>query len=783
DPSFRANVTHWEVLPARPARYGGFPQGLDPRLIAALKARGVQDLYTHQTEAVAAALAGKSTVVVTPTASGKTLCYNLPVLHAILQEPASRALYLFPTKALAQDQVAALKELCQPLDVEIQAYVYDGDTPASLRPLIRQAGHVVITNPDMLHTGILPHHTKWVRLFENLKYVVIDELHTYRGVFGSHVANVLRRLLRICRFYGSSPQFLCSSATIANPKELAERLTGMPVELIDNNGAPQGERHLIFYNPPVVTRDGLRQPVLQAARQVAGRFLRHDIQTIVFARTRLATEVLLTYLKEDMAKGARGVTTKRAEAIRGYRGGYLPKQRREIEQGLRQGQVLGVVSTNALELGIDVGQLEVCVMAGYPGTIASTWQQAGRAGRRQGVSAAVLVASSAPLDQYIAQHPEFVFGGSPEHALINPDNLMILVSHIKCAAFELPFRDGEAFGIDPAGTAEILSYLQDEQVVHHAGGQWHWMSESFPANEISLRSASSENFVIVDTTDPHHRVIGETDRLAAMTMLHTHAIYIHEGQQYLVDRLDWDENRAYVHRVDVDYYTDANLAVTIRVLDTFRQEPQGPLDKRFGEVMTAWRATIFKKIKLYTHENVGWGEIHLPEDQMHTAACWLEIPPGVAARFKPDELQSALVGTAHLLESLAPVFLMCDPKDLRATVEMRAPQTQRPTIYLYDAYPGGIGLAEKAYDLCEALLAACLQQAVQCACGDGCPACVGPDAGGRAPTVRLLKLALAQAPAAGAESPAPAGSLAPTGFPQPTGSPPPAEGSGRRESA
>ncbi|OUN00959.1 MAG: ATP-dependent helicase [Firmicutes bacterium ZCTH02-B6] len=748
DPAFMANVTHWEVLPAREARYGGFPDGLDERLIAALKARGVRDLYTHQTEAVAAALAGKSTVVVTPTASGKTMCYNLPVLHAILQEPASRALYLFPTKALAQDQVATLKELTERLDVDIQAYVYDGDTPASLRPHIRQAGHIVVTNPDMLHTGILPHHTRWVRLFENLKYVIIDELHTYRGVFGSHVANVIRRLRRICQFYGSNPQFLCSSATIANPKELAERLTGVPMELIDNNGAPQGERHLIVYNPPVVTRDGLRQPVLQAARQVAGRFLRHDIQTIVFARSRLATEVLLTYLKEDMARGARGVTTKRAEAIRGYRGGYLPNQRREIERGLRSGEVLGVVSTNALELGIDVGQLNVCVMAGYPGTIASTWQQAGRAGRRQGVSVAVLVASSAPLDQYIATHPEFVFGGSPEHALINPDNLMILVSHIKCAAFELPFRDGEAFGIDPAGTEEILSYLQDERVVHHAGGQWHWMSESFPANDISLRSASSENFVIVDTTDPQHRVIGETDRLAAMTMLHTHAIYIHEGQQYLVDRLDWDEHRAYVHRVDVDYYTDANLAVTIRVLDTFRSDAQGPLEKRFGEVMTAWRATIFKKIKLYTHENVGWGEIHLPEDQMHTAACWLEVPEAVAARFKPDELQSAMVGTAHLLEALAPVFLMCDPKDLRATVEMRAPQTQRPTIYLYDAYPGGIGLAEKAYDLCTALLDACLQQVTRCACEDGCPACVGPDAGGRAPTVRLLRAALGHEPAA-----------------------------------
>ncbi|REJ33403.1 MAG: ATP-dependent helicase [Bacillota bacterium] len=728
DRAFMENVTRWEVLPPRPARYGGFPEKLDRRLVAALRRRGIEDLYVHQTEAVEAALNGQSTVVVTPTASGKTMCYNLPVLHEILNNPASRALYLFPTKALSQDQVAELHELSGDLDVEIGSYVYDGDTPAPLRRHIREAGHIVVTNPDMLHTGILPHHTKWVRLFENLKFIVIDELHTYRGVFGSHVANVLRRLRRIAEFYGSRPQFLCSSATIANPKDLAERLTGETVRLIDDNGAPSGEKHFIFYNPPVVGGDGVRESVLQAGRRIAGKFVQNGIQTIVFARSRLATEVLLTYLQEDMAKGARGVTRKRAADIRGYRGGYLPNERRAIERGLRSGDVLGVVSTNALELGIDVGRLDACVMAGYPGTIAATWQQAGRAGRRQGTSAAVLIASNGPLDQYIVQHPDYFFGRSPEHGLINPDNLMILVSHIKCAAFELPFRDGEAFGIDAAGTEEILSYLQDEKIVRWAGGRWHWMSENFPAEDISLRSAGGENFVIVDTSHPQHKVIGEMDRVSAMTMLHTHAIYIHEGQQYLVDKLDWDQRRAWVHKVDVDYYTDANLAVTIKVLDTFKEAPEGALEKRFGEVMTAAKATIFKKIKLYTHENVGWGEIHLPEEQMHTAACWLTVPDGLAVQFLPDELQSALLGTAHLLESLAPMFLMCDPKDLRATVQMRAPHDQRPTIYLYDAYPGGIGLAEKAYDLQPAMLQTALEQVAGCSCEDGCPACIGPEA-------------------------------------------------------
>lgn len=742
DTSFMSCVTRWEVLPAQPAKYAPFPEGLHPALVMALKSRGIAQLYTHQSEAVAQALAGKSTVVVTPTASGKTLCYNLPVVHSILTDPSARALYLFPTKALAQDQLAQVKELIEPTGAQIHPYVYDGDTPANLRPHIRQAGHIVVTNPDMLHTGILPHHTRWVRLFENLKYVVIDELHTYRGVFGSHLANVLRRLHRICRFYGSDPQFLCSSATIANPKELAERLTGKPMHLVDDNGAPRGEKHFIIYNPPVVTQDGLREPLLRATRRIAATFLKHDIQTIVFARSRLNTEVLVTYLKEEMAKGSRGTTTKRAREIRGYRGGYLPLQRREIERGLRDGDVLGVVSTNALELGIDVGQLEACVMAGFPGTIASAWQQSGRAGRRQGVSAAVLITSSSPLDQYIAEHPDYFFGRSPEHALINPDNLMILVSHIKCAAFELPFTGDEAFGVDVAGTQEILAYLQEERILRYAGGRWHWMSENFPAEDISLRSASSENFVIVDTTEPDHRVIGEMDRLAAMTMLHTHAIYLHEGEQYLVDRLDWDERRAYVHRVDVDYYTDANLAVTIRPLDVFRSEKVGPLERSFGEVMTACKATIFKKIKLYTHENVGWGEIHLPEDEMHTASYWITVPEPVHGLFAPDELQSALLGVANLLESLAPMFLMCDPRDLLATTQIRSPYTGLPTIFLYDAYPGGIGLSDKAYDLHEMLLQAAFDRVRDCVCQDGCPACVGPETGGKQPTLRLLAIAL-----------------------------------------
>ncbi len=718
DPDFRRNVTHHAVLPAVAARYQPFPPGLDPRIPAVLQGRGITQLYTHQAAAVSHALAGRNVVVVTPTASGKTLCYNLPVLDTILKDPTARALYLFPTKALAQDQVAELQSIGDRLGAGIKSYVYDGDTPPNVRQVVRQAGHIVITNPDMLHTGILPHHTKWVKLFENLQYIVIDELHSYRGVFGSHLANVLRRLQRICRFYGSQPVFVMSSATIANPKELAEKLTEQPVTLVGDNGAPRGEKHFVFYNPPVLGGDGLRASVLKTSARLAADLLKNDVQTIAFARSRQNTEVLLTYIKE-MVGGSR------AGKIRGYRGGYRPLERREIERGLREGQLLGVVSTNALELGIDIGQLQACVMCGYPGTIASAWQQAGRAGRRGDVALTILVASSGPLDQYVVSHPEYFFERPPEHGLINPDNLLILVSHLKCAAFELPFADGEQFGAPT--TAEILDYLQEGQIVRHAGDKWHWSAENFPAEDISLRSASAENVVIIDTSvTGHHVTLGETDQLGAMTQLHTNAIYLHQGQQYHVDRLEWGEKKAYVHRVDVEYYTDANLAVTIKPLEVLRQARELGIDKHFGEVMTAAKATIFKKIKLETRENMGWGEIHLPEHEMHTAAYWLSLPDELCAGLRNDQLQTALVGAANLLASLAPMYLMCDPKDIHALPQVRSPFTEKPTIYLYDAYPGGIGLGEKCYDLHPLLLGAAHDRLQACPCAHGCPGCVGP---------------------------------------------------------
>ncbi len=636
-------VTAARRLPAVVASFAPYPDGIDERLRAALAARGVEQLYTHQAEAFAHILARRNVVTITPTASGKTLCYNGPVLNAILQDPSTRALYLFPTKALAQDQLAELHVLSELVtrgtDAEIGVFTYDGDTPADARRAIRGKAHVVLSNPDMVHSGILPHHPRWAKLFENLKFVVIDELHAYRGVFGSHLSNIVRRLHRVCRHYGSDPIFICSSATIANPRELAENLTGRPFELVERSGAPRGEKFFLFVNPPVVNAQlGIRRSYLSEARRVALEFLKHNLQLILFAQSRLAVEILTTYLK-DAFQGPPGA----ADVIRGYRGGYLPNRRREIERGLREGQVRAVVSTNALELGIDIGALDVSVMAGYPGTIAATWQRAGRAGRRTTRSAAVLVASSAPIDQFIVRNPEYFFGSSPEHALINPDNLHILLDHVKCAAFELPFSDDEAFGQE--SVQEVLAVLAEEGFVHHADGHWNWTSESYPADAVSLRSVSSDNFVVVDTTRGE-RVIGETDFTSGPSTLHEKAIYIVEGQLFQVERFDFDGRKAYVRAVECDYYTNAITYTKVTILDTFASEGaaesrSSPLaiperaasvhdsvlaPRSHGEVHVVSRVVGFKKIKFYTNENVGSGELDLPEQQMHTSSVLAHHP-------------------------------------------------------------------------------------------------------------------------------------------------------------
>ncbi|MCX6559564.1 MAG: DEAD/DEAH box helicase [Candidatus Aminicenantes bacterium] len=731
-------------LPAQEGKYEEYPAEVHPDLVKTFKGKGFERLYTHQHSCWEAVTAGKNAVVVTPTASGKTLCYNLPVLDAMVKDPSARALYLFPTKALANDQRAELDETLKTLPGEIRVFTYDGDTPQDARKAIRARGHIVLTNPDMLHSGILPHHTKWIKLFENLKYIVIDELHNYRGIFGSHLANVLRRLKRVAAFYGAKPQFILCTATIANPVEMAEKMIEEPVVLVDNNGAPRGEKYFLFYTPPVVNAAlGIRRSYVNETRRIAAIFLRHGLQTIVFAQSRLLTEVLLTYLKEDIEK-----TIRDEGLIRGYRGGYLPIKRREIEKGLREGKILGVVSTNALELGIDIGTLDVAVLAGYPGTIASTWQRAGRAGRKTGTSAAVLVANSAPLDQFIVNNPDYFFGGIPEKALINPDNLTILISHIECASFELPFQDGETFGRAEIG--EILKFLEEEKLVHHSKDKWYWTSDAYPADGVSLRSISSDNFVVVDTTGPH-KVIAEVDFTAALTTLHEKAIYICEGEQYFVEKLDYEQRKAYVKKTDIDYYTDAIDYTKIKILDQFDKKRLDRFDVRHGEVHVATQVVGFKKIKFHTMENVGAGDLSLPQNEMHTTAYWVTVPADMlqSLEYSSEQKINGLYGLAYIMHHVAPLFLMCDihdigvslgdnstgesipPKDLLAKIQpLRGPVYAdtdfEPNIFIYDNYPGGIGLSPSLYDLDTTLLEHCLRTIKACPCKDGCPSCVGP---------------------------------------------------------
>src|SRR5690349_4428044 len=597
----------------------------------------------------------------------------------------------------------------------------------------------------MLHSGILPHHTKWTRLFENLRYIVLDELHTYRGVFGSHLANVLRRLARIAKFYGSSPQFICCSATIANPGELASQLTELPIEIVEENGAPTAEKLFVFYNPPMVNRNlGIRRSYINETTRVAKEFLARKLQTIVFANSRLHTEVLLTYLRQ-----ANPAPIGQSEPIRGYRGGYLPGERRDIERGLREGRVRGVVATNALELGIDIGSLDACIMAGYAGSIASTWQRAGRAGRRSGSSCAVLVASSAPLDQFIVQHPDYFFERSPEHAFVQPDNLEILVNHLKCAAFELPIASTETYG--GVDVPELCRRLAEAGFLHRTGEHWHWTQDAYPADTVSLRSVTSDNFVIVDTTR-EAEVIGEVDFTSALTFIHPKAIYLQQGQQYHVEALDFAERKAYVKRVDVDYYTDAIRYTQVRVLEVAASERilAGGADasaaRSHGDVLVRSQVIGFKKIKFFTNENVGDGKLELPENEMHTTAFWLtlERPLVESLPFSLSDRQSGMFGLLHALESIATLLLMCDTRDLGIAIGERPPSPGlqigweetpdlktatalvekeffEPNLYLYDAYPGGIGFSEPLYRAHNLLLVKTRELIVACPCENGCP--------------------------------------------------------------
>jgi DEAD/DEAH box helicase domain-containing protein len=835
DPDIASNIATWQTFPARTARFTPFPNELHPALSDSLRAQGISALYTHQASAWERVSAGHNPVVVTGTASGKTLCYNLPVLDRLLRDPGGRALYLFPTKALAQDQKNILNQLVSAPEAEASANAeasapipvatYDGDTPADVRRTVRATARLVISNPDMLHTGVLPHHTLWAEFFHHLHFVVIDEVHAYRGVFGSHVANVLRRLKRTAGFYSASPQFILTSATIANPVELAERLIEEPVALVDDDGAARGAKHFLIYNPPIVNRDlGLRRSALLESVRLAEGLLGYNIQTIIFAQARKSVELILRYLRRNLPSPATGRGAGGEGQIRGYRSGYLPRQRREIEQGLRDGEVRAVVATTALELGIDIGGMGAAVLTGYPGTIAGTWQQAGRAGRQTEASMATLITSANPLDQFLAHHPDYLFGRSPEAALINPDNLLILLGHLRCAAFELPFQVGESFGrVEGAQVAEFLQFLQETGVLHQSGDKYFWMADQYPAEAVSLRSASPETVVLQAKEGDEWTAIGQVDQASAFWMVHPGAVYLHEGAVYLVEDLDLGQNIARLRGADVDYYTQPHSETIVQLLEKLDEVGARGATKAHGEISVTTQVVGFRKIKWFTHEHLGGGELSMPPTELVTTGYWLGIAEETAEHLRAEgvwtsdpidygpnwseqrdrarardgyrcqhcglpedryshhvhhktpfrafasyqganqisnlvtlcprchrraeaavRIRSGLAGLAFALGHLAPLFLMCDARDIGVHSDPKSPLADgQPTVVVYDQIPAGVGFSQRLFEVHDELMAHAYELVGACECTDGCPSCVGPAGenaqGGKSEALALLE--------------------------------------------
>ena len=718
-------------LPPREARFAPYPDWVLPRLKDALQARGITSLYVHQRAAADHLHARRDVVVATATASGKSVCYHLPVLDALLRAPSrARALYLFPTKALSRDQMAELETLLAHASGDgerLTVAVYDGDTPPETRRAMREGGHLVITNPYMLHAGILPNHTKWQGLFSGLEYVVVDEVHTLSGVYGSHVANVLRRLRRICAHYGSNPTFCAASATISNAAEHARRLFERPVTLIDDDGSARGPKHFLFLNPQLLSEaSGARVPALDAARRLGAELVGANggetpLQSIWFVRSRSNVEVLLKYLRDECK--ARHVDPER---VTGYRGGYLPNLRREIERGLRDGRVTGVVSTNALELGIDIGSLDVCVLVGYPGTVSSTFQRAGRVGRRQRSSAVILIARAFAMDQFLVREPGFLFDAPREAVSIDPDNAVILANHVKCAAFELPFTRGDGFG-DARGVDDVLDFLaQDLGLLVREGDRYHFAAPTFPAEGVSLSAADLDNVVIHDRDTG--TVLAEIDRASAITEVYEGAIYGHLGEQYLVEEFRYDDRRCYVRKADVDYYTEADTETEVRVLHVDASTEFASYHAHLCEVHVSTLAKAYKKLRFYTRENVGDGEIDLPPEEFETEACVLALDPELAARAGLSEGANGggLRGLAELIQGLVPLFVRVDPGDVRVSSELRHPHFERPTIVIHDAIPNGVGLSERIFRVHEEILDAARGVLERCRCRSGCPACIGP---------------------------------------------------------
>jgi DEAD/DEAH box helicase domain-containing protein len=754
-PDYARQITHVEVLPARPARMGTLARPLDPPVAHAVAAEGINELYIHQVAAIEAARAGRNVCVVTGTASGKTLCYNVPVLERLAADPDARALYLFPTKALAQDQLGTLERLVgrDPLLTgRVRPATYDGDTPRHLRSAIKRSANLILSNPDMLHQGILPYHARWGPLFLNLAVVVVDEIHTYRGIFGSNVALVLRRLQRLCEHYGARPQFICSSATIANPKAHAEALTNVPMEMVTEDGAPRGRRHFVLWNPPVTDQaQMIRKSANIEGQRLMTQLVERDVQTIVFTKARVVAELIYRYAHDDLERRH----SPAADRIRAYRGGYLAEERRAIEKDLFSGRLLGVSATNALELGIDVGSLEAAIIVGFPGTIASTWQQAGRAGRASDDSLSVLIAYDDPVDQFIVRHPEYFFAQSPEHAVVDAHNPYVLANHLQCAAFELPLsaEDVRYFGPLTTEIADVLaqqgllraittrpSAVSPTPDARRPTPRWYWSSTLFPAAKTNLRTISENTYAITDVTSGKPQSIGMVDSISAPELVYPEAVYLHEGETYVVRALDVEQKIATVERQEVDYYTQAVLSSSVRAGTERARKPYPAVSHQpsasslqppatgtlhYGDASVTWQTVAFRKVKFYTMESLGQTKVDLPSQTLSTTAFWFLPPAGALADleragYKPAE---GLAGLRNLLMASLPILAMCDRRDVSGVLDRS--NFGRPALFLYDRYPGGLGFAETGYNLFDDLLGICRRMVNECPCDTGCPSCVG----------------------------------------------------------
>ena len=716
---YKGQIAHIQRIPARRPQWGALERPLAPELAARLAANGLDRLYSHQAEAVNAARDGEDVTIVTATASGKTLCYNLPVLDAMLEDPKARAFYLFPTKALAQDQLGKLDDFG--LFPQIRHATYDGDTPAGDRRFIKRGAHIVLTNPDMLHVGILPYHTTWSHFLANLRYVVIDEMHTYRGVFGAHVAHILRRLRRLCQHYGANPQFLCCSATIANPDQLTEKLTGIrrPV-IVDNNGAPSGPRHFVFWNPPIVDAEfGTRRSANVEATSLFTDLVGQGIRNITFAKARKSAELILRYARSELASKDPALVKR----IMAYRSGYTKQERRAIERGLFDGDLIGVTATNALELGVDVGGLDATIMTGYPGTVASTWQQAGRAGRGGEESLSILVAHDNPLDQFLMRHPDYFFGRPHERAIVDPDNRRILAQHLLCAAYEraLSPEDLPRFGPNARNALETLT---EQSKVFWRSGKWHFGGGDYPAAGVNIRSASDSAYKIVD--EAGGKLIGTIEGSVAFKTIHEGAIYLHLGETYRIETLDIGTEKAHARPVEANYYTEARESSHILILDTKKRRVMEATNAFFGEVVVTNRVTGYMRKKLFSDEVLERIDLDLPEQTFETEAFWFTVPAPLRQALLDAGFD--LGGSIHAIEHAAigmlPLLSTCDRWDVGGVSSPEHADTGLPTIFIYDGYPGGVGIAEATYDTLNALLVATKDIITDCPCAEGCPSCV-----------------------------------------------------------